>query len=170
LAEKRLKKDPDNWDARSTLLINRACLGEFGNHMEGLAGIILKESLGEFQIKGVTQFTYRIMEACLSKDDTQRANGLFLSLLKLNEWHNIDEVQNSIALYLRQLVDLKNRELFVNAVNSAREHIADKDLLELIKAFFYVGRYLQEGNKVILEQVFPEIRDIILDMIEKFEG
>jgi hypothetical protein len=170
LAEKRLNKEPDNWDARLTHLINRACLGEFGEHMEGLAGIILKESLGEFQIKGVTQFIYRIMEACLSNHDIQRANGLYLTLLKLNEWHKINEVQEVIALYLRQLVDIKNRELFVNAVNSAREHITEKDLLELLKAFLYAGKYLQEGNKVILEEVFPEIREIILDMIEKFEG
>jgi hypothetical protein len=110
------------------------------------------------------------METCLSKGDTQRANGLFLTLLKLKERHKINKVQEVIALYLRHLVDLKNRELFVNAVNSAREHITDKDLLELIKAFLYAGRYLQEGNKVILEEVFPEIREIILDIIEKFEG
>jgi hypothetical protein len=39
-----------------------------------------------------------------------------------------------------------------------------------IKSILYAGKYLQEGNKVILEEVFPEIRKIILDMIEKFEG
>jgi tetratricopeptide (TPR) repeat protein len=127
-----------------------------------------KKNLEEYQFIELTQFIYHIMEACLSKEDTQRANGLFLTLLKLNNWHSIDEVQNSIALYLRQLVDIKNRELFVNAVNSAREHITDQNLLELLKAFLYAGRYLQEGNKVILEEVFPEIREIILDMIEKF--
>jgi hypothetical protein len=54
-------------------------------------------------------------------------------------------------------------------VNSARELITDKDLLELTKAFRCAGRHLQEGNKVILEEVFPEIREIILDMIEKFD-
>ncbi|UCH98384.1 MAG: tetratricopeptide repeat protein [Candidatus Aminicenantes bacterium] len=169
-AEKRLNKEQDNWGARLTLLINKACLGEFGEHMEGVPGKIIKEKLEEYQIIEVTQFIYRIMEACLSKDDTQRANGLYLTLLKLNKWHKINEVQEVIALYLRQLVDIKNRELFVNAVNSAREHITDQSLLELIKAFLYAGRYLQEGNKVILEEVFPEIREIILDMIEKFEG
>jgi tetratricopeptide (TPR) repeat protein len=168
LVEKRLKKEPDDWDARLTLLINKACLGEFGEQMEGLSGKISKETLEEYHIIELTQFIYRIMEACLSKHDTQRANGLFLTLLKLNEWHKINEVQEVIALYLRQLVDIKNRGLFVNAVNSAWEHITDKDLLELLKAFLYAGKYLQEGNKVILEEVFPEIREIILDMIEKF--
>ncbi|MGD2088221.1 MAG: tetratricopeptide repeat protein [Candidatus Aminicenantes bacterium] len=169
LVEKRLKKEPDDWDARLTLLINKACQGEFGEHMEGLPGKMIKENLEKYQIIDVTQFIYRIIEACLSKGDPQRANGLFLTLLRLNEWHKINEVQEVIGLYLRQLVDIKNRELFVNAVNSAREHITDKDLLELLKAFLYAGRYLEEGNKVILEEVFPEIREIILDMIEKFE-
>jgi len=168
--EKRLNKETDNWDARLTHLINKACLGEFGEQMEGLSGKIIKEKLEEYQIIDVIQFIYRIMEACLEKHDTERANDLYLTLLKLNEWHKINEVQEVIALYLRQLVDLKNRELFVNAVNSAREHISDQNLLELLKAFLYAGRYLQEGNKVILEEVFPEVREIILDMIEKFEG
>jgi len=167
--EKRLKKEPNDLDTRVTHFIIKACLGEFGEQMEGLPGKIIKENLEEYQIIEFTQFIYRIMEACLSNHDTQRANGLFLVLLKLKEWHKINEVQEVIALYLRQLVDFKNRDLFVNAVNSAREHITDKDLLELLKAFLYAGKYLQEGNKVILEEVFPEIREIILDMIEKFE-
>jgi tetratricopeptide (TPR) repeat protein len=170
LYEKRLKKDPDNWDVKLGYLINKACLGEFGDHMEGLAGKIANEKLVEYQIKEVTQFMFRIMETCLSKGDTQRSNGLYLTLLKLNDWHHIDEVQNSIALYIRHLVDLKNRDLFVQAVNSARELISDKNLLELLKAFIYAARYLQEGNKVILEEVFPEIREIIFDIIEKFES
>ncbi|NIM18497.1 MAG: tetratricopeptide repeat protein [Candidatus Aminicenantes bacterium] len=169
LSEKRLKEEPDDWDAKISHSINRACLGEFGEHMEGLSGKIANEKLVEYQIKEVTQFMFRIMERCLSKGDTQRSNGLYLTLLKLKEWHHIDEVQNSIALYIRQLVDLKNRDLFVQAVNLAREHITDKNLLELLKAFIYAARYLQEGNKVILEEVFPEIREIIFDIIEKFE-
>ena len=80
------------------------------------------------------------------------------------------EVQEIIALYLRKLVDIGNRELFINSVEFARQHIGNKDLLELIKAFLYAGRYLKEGDKVILEDVFPEIRDIIFDIVENFEA
>ncbi len=168
-AEKRLKRDPDNWDARVTHLINKACLGEFGDHMEGLTGRIIKENLEEIQIIEVVQFMFRIMERCLVKGDIQTANGLYLTLLKLKEWHKTNEIQEIIALYLRKLVDIENRELFINSVSLANEHISDKNLLELIKAFLYAGRYLKEGNKVILEEVFPEIREIIFDIIEKFE-
>jgi DNA-binding MarR family transcriptional regulator len=147
--------------------INRACVGEFGYNMEGLAGKIANEKLEENEIKGITEFIFGIMERCLVKSDIQTVNGLYMTLLKLNEWHKINEVQEIIALYLRKLVDIKNRELFINSVSLANEHISDKDLLELIKAFLYAGRYLKEGNKVILEEVFPEIREIIFDIIEK---
>ena len=33
-AEKKLEKEPDNLEARLTFLINKACLGEFGENME----------------------------------------------------------------------------------------------------------------------------------------
>jgi tetratricopeptide (TPR) repeat protein len=168
--EKRKKKEPDDWDAKISYLINKACLGDFGDNMEGLAGKISKENLGEFQVKEVTNFVFRIIERCLLTGDTQRAEGLYVTLLKLNEWHTITQVQESIALVLRKLVDVGDRDLFVNAVNFSDEYISEKDLLELIKAFVYAGRYLQEGNKVIFEEVFPEIREIIFDIIKKFEG
>jgi hypothetical protein len=89
--------------------------------------------------------------------------------LKLNEWHKMAEAQEVIALYLRKLVDVRDRKLFIDSVNFAGKLISEKDLLELIKAFLYAGRYLEEGNKVILEEVFPETRDIIFDIIGRFD-
>lgn len=157
------------FDIKVLLLINKASLGDFGEYMEGLAGKISKEKLKEDEIEEVTRFVYRVMERCLIEGDKQRAEGLFLTLLKLKDWHKINQVQESLALYLRKLVDIQNRELFINAVNYANEYISEKDLLELIKAFIYAGRYLQEGNKVIFEEVFPEVREIIFDIIKKFD-
>ena len=136
--------------------------------MEGLETMINKEKLDDLQVINVVDFISRVAERCLLENKIQTANGLYLTLVKLNQWHNINRVQEIIALYLRKLVDTGNRELFINSVEFGREHISNKDLLELIKAFLYAGKYLEEGNKVILEEVFPEIRDIIFDIVEKF--
>lgn len=151
-------------------LINRACQGEFGEQMEGLAGKIRKEDLDDSQVTELVYGIFHIMENCLAKGDSNTPNGLFTTLLKLNGWHKMAEVQEVIALYFRKLVDFHDRVLFIDSVNAAGKLITERDLLELIKAFLYAGRYLAEGNKVILEEVFPETRDIIFDIIEKFDS
>lgn len=167
--EKRLKEDQHDWDAKITSLINKGCIGDFGENMEGLAVIIAKEELKEAHIAQGTDFIFMILDYCMSRSDTKRATGLYMTLVRLNQWHNVSKVQETIALYLRKLVNIGNRDLFIDSVEFAREHITNKDLLELLKAFLYAGKYMREGNKVILEEVFPEIRDIIFDIVEKFE-
>jgi tetratricopeptide (TPR) repeat protein len=168
-AEKRLKKDPGNRVAKVVHLIDKACLGEFGDNMEGLAAVTGREILEESRIIDITEFIFMLMENCLSKGKTRIVNGLYMTLVKLDPWHTIEKVQEIIALYLRKLVDFGDRELFINAAAFAREHVNNEDLLELLKAFLYAGRYMAEGNKVILEEVFPEIRDIIFDIVETFD-
>jgi len=163
-------KEEQGLNAMANHLINQACQGEFGEQMEGLAGKIRKENLEDSQVTELVYGIFHIMESSLANGDTLTPNGLFTTLLKLNEWHKMAEVQEVIALYLRKLVDVRDRPLFIDSMNLAVKHISEKDLLELIKAFLYAGRYLEEGNKVILEEVFPETRDIIFDIIEKFES
>lgn len=169
LPEKRLNKEPDDLDARVTYWINKACIGNFGERMEGLAGKLAGESLAKYEVGETVRFIYRILEGCLEKGDQNLAEGLYLTLLKLREWHKVDAVQESIALYLRELVELRRGEAFIKAVKLAREHIEEKDLLELIKPFVYAGRYLHERDRVIFEEVFPEVREIIFDIIEKLD-
>lgn len=170
VSNEKLRKKTYNWEERVIILIEKALSGDFGDNMEGLAGKIIKEKQKNHEIMLLTQFIFQIMDKCLLKGDFQKANGLYLTLLKLKEWHKIDRVQESIALYLRRLIDIQNRDLFIKSVNLANEYITEKDLLELIKAFIYAGRYLQDGNKVILEEVFPEIREVIFDIIENFKN
>lgn len=169
-AEKLSKIDPNDVGAKMSFVINRACVGDFGDNMEGLPTKIAKENLEAYQAEDVTRFIYRIMERCLDEGKSQVVNGLYLTLLKLKGWHTIDEVQNRIGLYIRQLIERQDRKLFIDAVNAAIEHVTDESLLGFLNAFIYAARYLQDGNKIILEEVFPEIRDIILEIIEKLGG
>lgn len=161
-------KDEPGKNAVLYHLISRACEGEFGEQMEGLPGKIRKENPDDSQVIELVNYIFHIMENYLTAGDIHISNGLFMTLLKLNEWHNMDRVQEVVALYLRKLVELRDRELFMDSVNAAGIFIVEKNLLALIKAFLYAGKYLQERNKVILEEVFPETRDIIFDIIEKF--
>jgi hypothetical protein len=166
----QMVKDEPLKNAMLYHLINRACEGEFGEQMEGLPGKIRKENLDGSQILEFVNNIFYRMENFLKDGDTHIPNGFFLTLLKLNEWHKIDRVQEILALYLRKLVAVQDQILFINSIKEAEKHIVEKDLLELIKAFLYAGRYLEKRNKVILEEVFPETRDIIFDIIEKFDS
>lgn len=146
-------------------------LSGFGDFIENVneMNTIFDEAVAkEFKIDFIAEIMFIFIESFFMTGKIWIANALYMNLVRKAEWHAVNRVQQVIAIHLRNLVALEDRELFINSVALAREHIANKDLLELLKAFLYAGRYMQEGDKIILEEIFPEIRDIVFDIVETF--
>ncbi|MCI0471759.1 MAG: tetratricopeptide repeat protein [Candidatus Aminicenantes bacterium] len=167
--EKRLDKDPDNLDARIGYWINKACMGDFGERMDGLAEKLAGENLVPGDMGETVKFIYRIMGKSLEKGNYECALGLYAALVRLKEWHKVKQTQESIALYLHDLVELHRRADFIEAIKMAQQYTEEQDLKELIKPFLYAGQYLLENNRVIFEEIFPEVREIVFDILEKLK-
>ncbi len=71
--------------------------------------------------------------------------------------------------YLAQMEATNNKDEFIIYIQAADTLVKDAELREMLKPYIYAGKYLKDGDPAILEEVFPEVRDVIEDIVGKFE-
>ena len=161
-----LKETPDDWDMLIDREIAKACLGEHGPEMEGLPPAILEKQYPPDSAQSIFKFILDISEKCLERGDSTRGMALLQSALSIENWQTTKWFGEVLGVYLRRLLEVSPK-FFISAIERLKEKVTAEDTKRLLNPFIQATDYALTGNVSILENLFPEVREMVVEIAEK---
>lgn len=165
--ETGLKTAPDDWNMSISREIARACMGEHGPGMEGLPDAILGQGFPADEPPSIFLFLLDLSLAFFTRGEDKPAVSLFTAALSIIEWQKEGWLGRELGLFLGRLLD-RQPESFHAAVEKIRERVVEKDVIELLNPYIQASDYVLTRDPSILERLFPEVREIVLEIAERF--
>jgi len=163
-----LRVEPDDWDMQADRLIALGCLGRQGPLMEALPAALAQVHIPPDSVPTVLDFMYEVALNSLRRGDTQTSRGLFAATLEMKCWHASEWFGKQIGNFLRRLLDIKP-EMFQSFVSLFAQKVGSEDVLKLLDPFVKASQFLQTRDLSVLERVFPEVRELVLDIIRRVD-
>lgn len=164
--EAGLAAEPDDWDLTVDREIALACLGRHGRRMEALPVALEAVSTPADAASGMCDYILEVASGALGREETDIALNLFRSILAMESWHGVEGYGAQIGAFLRGLLDAAP-ERFIDAVEMVRASVTDENVLQPVDPFLQAAEYVQTGDVGILERLFPEIREIVMEIGER---
>jgi tetratricopeptide (TPR) repeat protein len=166
--EEGLKVKPDGWDLQIDRLIALGCLGRQGPLMEALPAALAEVQIPPAAVLSTCDFMYDVALNCLRRGESRTGLGLFAVTLDMQSWHSAEGFRRQVGSFIRRVLDIKP-ELFQDFMRLFSQKVTNKDLLQLLDPFVKANDFLQTKNLTILERLFPEVRELVLDIVRRVD-
>jgi tetratricopeptide (TPR) repeat protein len=163
-----LRVEPNDWDMQTDRLIALGCLGRQGPLMEALPAALAQVHIPPESVSTVLDFMYEVALNSLRRGDTHTSRGLFAATLEMKCWHASEWFGKQSGNFLRRLLDIKP-EMFQSFVSLFAQKVGSEDVLKLLDPFVKASQFLQTRDLSVLERVFPEVRELVLDIIRRVD-
>jgi hypothetical protein len=165
VVEEGLTLASDDW----RLLIDReiacACQGEHGPRMERLATAILKVKSPAYAPRRIVRFLFDLGTQCTTRGDLEGLRNLLSVAFDL-PWQREDWFGKTLGIYLGKLLDAPP-PAFEVGIDTVREKIVEPSILALLNPYLQAAEYVRTGDASILDRLFPEIRELILEISQR---
>jgi hypothetical protein len=155
---------PDGWDLQSDRLIALGCLGEQGPLMEAFPVAVSRVEIPSAAAPTVCNFIYDVALNCLRRGEAQTSRGLFAATLAMKSWQDSEWFGQQAGGFLRRTLDV-GAAAFQGFVTLLAERVTNEDVLKLLEPYLKASEFLQTKDLLILERLFPEIRELVLDIV-----
>jgi hypothetical protein len=166
--ERGLAVTPGDWDLSVAREIVRACQGEHGPHMEGLATALLSIKVPADRRSAMVQFLLDVAGKCMLRGDRARASDLLDAALSL-PWREEEWWGAVLGIFLGKLLDGPPLA-FEMALDQIQEKRVEPKLLALLNPYFQAAVYHQTGDVSILDCLFPEVRELVLEIAQRLQN
>lgn len=164
-----LQLDPQNPISRALHITSLEC---FGKHEEALKCIVeISREESETYIQEVlagllhqTLFNYSRQE----EKTRHVANCLLKVVLCDRDLQQQEWFRSEIGVFLRSLLDSAPMA-FEEALGLVSKTVVDEDILDFLAPYFKAVEYAKTHDPTILDRLFPEVREIVLEIVEKLE-
>ncbi len=164
--EMGLEQNPDDWDMRAGSKIARACLGEFGPLMEALPAQLLNSKVPPDSELTVCEFLRDVALNSLRRKETGVPRGLWNALLSLESYQGFEWYGPLCGDFLRRMLDLAPCD-FAEYAEQPRGKVKYDDSLKLLNPFLQAAAFIKTKDVTILERLFPEVRELVLDIVRR---
>ena len=163
-----LSVQADDWDVQAGRLVALGCLGQHGPMMEALPVLLGQVRVPPESMSSVCDFICQIAANCLQRGENQIGRGLFAAILGMESWHDSVWFGHQVGVLLRRILDVRP-EVFETFAGALADRVKNEGVLKLLDPFTKAGDYVRTKNLSILERLFPEIRELVLDMVRHVE-
>jgi tetratricopeptide (TPR) repeat protein len=164
--ETGLGLDAEDWDMSAGEKIARACLGEFGPLMEALPTQLLMSKIPQGSELAISEFLRDVTLYALRRNETSVPRGLWNALLSLESYHEFEWYGALCGDFLRRLLDISPGH-FVEYADQLSERVRNDGVLRLLGPFLQAAAFLRTKDVSILERLFPEVRELVLDLVRR---
>jgi tetratricopeptide (TPR) repeat protein len=162
--EAGLESQRDDWDLQVDRLIGLGCLGQQGPSMEALPVALAQVQIPPESTSTVHDFMCEIGLHCLRRGEDQISRGLFAASLGMESWQATDWFGKQVGNFLRRVLDVKPG-MFQDFARLLAERVKNEGVLRLLDPFLKANDLLQSKDLTILEKLFPELRELVLDIV-----
>ena len=166
--EEGLKAEPDDWDLQTDRLLALACLGRQGPLMEALPDALARVELPPASESGVCAYLHDLARKALRRGENPISLGLLRTSLEMKLWTSSDWFGKQLGSFLRCSLDTQPH-VFVELAELVHDRLKDEKVLKLLEPFLKAGEFLQTQNVAILERLFPEVRELVLDIVKRID-
>jgi tetratricopeptide (TPR) repeat protein len=166
--EEGLRAEPGDWDLQGDRLIALGCLGQQGPLMEALPATLAKVRVPATSSPSVCQYAYDVALNALRRGEKGICLGLLCASLEMEPWTSSDWFGKQLGNFLRRALEAQP-QAFIGLVQVLSERLKDEKALKLLEPFFAASEFLQTRNLAILERLFPEVRELVLDIVKRVE-
>ena len=163
-----LRVEPEDWDLRADLETALACLGRRGPWMEALPGEIERIDIPESEQQAVGDFLLELGERCLARGEGALSLGLYRTVLSMRAWQGASWFGSRVGVFLRKMLD-RDASHLAEMVRLLRELVDNEDVLELLNPFVQAADLMETKDVTILERLFPEVRELVLDIVSRVD-
>jgi tetratricopeptide (TPR) repeat protein len=163
-----LNVQADDWDVQAGRLVALGCLGQHGPMMEAMPVLLGQVRVPTESLATVCDFICQVAANCLKRGENHVGRGLFAAILGMKSWHDSVWFGHQVGALLRRVLDARP-EVFETFAGALAERVKNEDVLRLLYPFIRAGDYLRTRDLSILERLFPEIRELVLDMVRHVE-
>jgi tetratricopeptide (TPR) repeat protein len=166
--EAGLKVAPDDRDLQVDRLIALGCLRQLGPSMEALPSALGKVNMPQTGVTSVCDFLHDMALHGLRRGETQIGRGLFAATLEMKDWAASEWFGKQVGRFLRQVLDVQP-QMFSAFVTIVHERVEDENVLKLLDPFLQANDLLRTKNVAILERLFVEVRELVLDIVRRVD-
>ena len=165
--EKGLAEAPDDWDLLIDREITRACQGEHGPNMEGLAAAILAVKVPISAPALIVRFLFDVAARCTTRGDLDRARHL-LEVAFSMPWQHEEWFGKTLGVFIGKLLD-GPPFAFEMAIEKVKQKIVEASILALLNPYLEAATYNQTADASILDRLFPEVRELVLEISQRLQ-
>ena len=161
-----LTVEPQYWSPAADREIALACLGRHGKRMEALPVALAAVPIPPRDLAGVCEYILGVASGALRKGEADVGLNLLRAVLAMEAWHELDWYGAQMGTFLRHVLQLVP-ERFADAVDMVRATVRNADVLRLVDPFIQAVEYFRTGDVTILERLFPEVREVVMEIAER---
>jgi len=158
--------DAEDWTMRAGTKIARACLGEFGPLMEALAAQLEIAKIPQGSELFMSELLGDVAISAIRRNEATVPCGLWNALLSLESYHGFEWYGPLCGDFLRRLLDIAPGH-FVEYADRLQEKVKNDGVLRLLDPFLQAAAFIRTKDVSILERVFPEVRELVLDIVRR---
>jgi tetratricopeptide (TPR) repeat protein len=166
--EKGLITEPGDWDLQADRLIALGCLGQQGPWMEALPAALAQVQIPSAKASITCEYAHVVALRALGRGDKHIALGLLRTSLEMKAWTASDWFGKQLGNFLRRALDTQP-QAFLELVQLVRDRLREETVLRLLDPFLKAGEFLQTRNVTILERLFPEVRELVVDILKRID-
>lgn len=156
----------EDWEMLAGSRIARACLGEFGPLMEALPAQLLKANVPPGSESALTEYLAEVALSALRRKETTVSLGLWNAILSFECYYDHEWYGPLCGRFLREVLNIAPAQ-FAEYVNRLGEKVKGERVPSLLNPFLRAAEFIDTGDLSILERLFPEVRELVLDIIRK---
>ena len=136
--------------------------------MEALPGEIERIDIPESEQQAVGDFLLELGERCLARGEGALSLGLYRTVLSMRAWQGASWFGSRVGVFLRKMLD-RDASHLAEMVRLLRELVDNEDVLELLNPFVQAADLMETKDVTILERLFPEVRELVLDIVSRVD-
>lgn len=136
--------------------------------MEALPGAIAQVQVPPASLSVVCDFMCNVTLNCLRRGEIEIGRGLYAAALGTESWHSSEWFRLQAGNFLRRMLDIRP-DSFQSFVSLLAEKVHDEDVLRLLDPFLKASDFLRTKDLTILERLFPEVRELVLDVVRRVD-
>jgi tetratricopeptide (TPR) repeat protein len=161
-----LELQQDSLDLQSDLAIARACLGRSEDLANNLRSHLSAIEMPTDLQSSVCEYIVDIAGRALVRKEIDRFRGLYATILSMKRWHERDWFGVQIGAFLKKVLDTRP-DLVPQLVEELERDVQNEVVLRLVDPFIKSVDYLRTEDPTILEKLFPETRNLVLDIARR---
>jgi tetratricopeptide (TPR) repeat protein len=163
-----LKIEPGDWSLETKRQIALGCLRRLGPLLEALPSALAEIQIPVESTSLTCDFVHSIALTCLHRGESQVCEGLFDCTLAMESWGDYGWFGKKAGNFLRQVLDI-NPQAFRTLAGSVARRVRTEAVLKLLEPFLRAKELLETRDVGILERLFPEVREVVLDILRRVE-
>lgn len=163
-----LKTEPNDWDLQTDRLITLGCLGQQGQWMEALPTALAQVQIPPASHQDACEYVVDLSLNALRRGESGVAHGLVNAALQMEVWTSSDWFGRQLGDFLRHVLDSVPQR-FLELIQLVRDRLKEERARALLEPFLKAGEFLQTKDVTLLERLFPEVRELVLDIVKRVD-